>query len=55
MTQQKLSRVLRGQSQGISEAKLLECLTRLNGRVQIVIGPASQTNDTNHIEVVFAA
>lgn len=54
MKQPKLSSVLRGQFRGISEAKLMECLTRLGQRVQIVVGPACQTNDSGHVEVVFA-
>ena len=54
MTQPKLSSVLRGQFRGISEAKLMECLTRLGRRVQIVVGPACQANDSGHVEVVFA-
>lgn len=53
MTQPKLSSVLRGQFRGVSEAKLMECLTRLGRRVQIVVGPARQTNDAGHVEVVF--
>jgi predicted XRE-type DNA-binding protein len=55
MTQPKLSDVLRGQFRGISEAKLMECLTRLGRRVQIVIGPARETSDVGHVEVVFSA
>ncbi|HCQ9156832.1 TPA: XRE family transcriptional regulator, partial [Escherichia coli] len=34
MTQPKLSNMLRGQFRGISEAKMLECLTRLGRDVQ---------------------
>ncbi|MDC6409553.1 helix-turn-helix domain-containing protein [Xylella fastidiosa] len=55
MTQPKLSKMLRGQFRGISEAKMLECLARLGRQVQIVIGPARLTNDAGHVEVVFAA
>ncbi len=36
--QPKLSKLLRGQFKGISETKMLECLTRLGRDVQIVIG-----------------
>jgi hypothetical protein len=32
--------MLRGQFHGISEAKMLDCLTRLGRDVQIVVGPA---------------
>ncbi|MBD8873199.1 helix-turn-helix transcriptional regulator [Rhodanobacter sp. DHB23] len=55
MPQPKLSNVLRGQFRGVSEAKLMECLTRLGRQVQIVVGPARQTDDVVHVEVVFAA
>lgn len=54
MTQPKLSSVLHGQFRGVSEAKLMECLTRLGRRVQIVIGPARKSNNVGHVEVVFA-
>ena len=54
MTQPKLSKMLKGQFRGISEAKMLECLARLGRHVQIVIGPARQPDDTGRIEVVFA-
>ncbi|AIC11726.1 helix-turn-helix domain-containing protein [Xylella fastidiosa] len=55
MTQPKLSKMLRGQFRGISEAKMLECLARLGRQVQIVVGPARRTNDVGHVEVIFAA
>ncbi len=55
MSQPKLSSLLRGQFRGVSEAKLMECLTRLGRRVQIVVGPAGQTNDIGHVEVIFSA
>ncbi len=40
MTQPKLSKMLRGQFRGISEAKMLDCLARLGRNVQIVVGQA---------------
>lgn len=40
MPRPKLSNLLRGQFRGISEAKMLECLTRLGSNVHIVIDPA---------------
>lgn len=55
MTQPKLSKMLRGQFRGVSEAKMLDCLTRLGRRVQIVIGPDRRTCSTGRVEVVFAA
>ena len=54
MTQPKLSKMLRGQFRGISEAKMLECLARLGRNVQIVVGPARHNDDSGQIEVVFA-
>ena len=55
MTQPKLSKMLRGQFRGISEAKMLDCLTRLGRDVQIVVGPARRNATAGHIAVVFAA
>ena len=53
--QPKLSRMLRGQFRGISEAKMIDCLAHLGRDVQIVIGPARQGNPVGTVEVVFAA
>jgi predicted XRE-type DNA-binding protein len=53
--QSKLSKMLRGQFRGISEAKMLDCLTRLGCDVQIVVGPACRTTSAGHVAVVFAA
>lgn len=55
MTQPKLSKMLRGQFRGISEAKMLDCLTRLGRDVQIVVGPARRAPSAGHLAVVFAA
>lgn len=55
MTQPKLSKMLRGQFRGVSEAKMLECLARLGRQVQIGVGPARRTNNEGRVEVVFAA
>ena len=41
--QPKLSRMLRGQFRGISETKMIECLTRLGCNIQIVIGQETET------------
>ncbi len=38
--QSKVSRITRGQFRGVSEAKLLELVTRLGHDVKIVVGPA---------------
>ena len=55
MTQPKLSKMLRGQFRGVSEAKMLDCLTRLGRDVQIVVSPARRTASAGHVAVVFAA
>ncbi|MCW5322920.1 XRE family transcriptional regulator [Verminephrobacter aporrectodeae subsp. tuberculatae] len=54
LTQPKLSKMLRGQFRGISEAKMLDCLTRLGRDVQIVVGPARHAVSTGRVAVVFA-
>jgi predicted XRE-type DNA-binding protein len=55
MTQPKLSKMLRGQFRGISEAKMLDCLARLGRDVKIVVGPARRTTSAGRVAVVFAA
>ncbi len=54
MPQPKLSNMLRGRFRGISEAKMLECLTLLGRDVQIVVKPASRSHRTGHVKVLFA-
>ena len=54
MTQPKLSNMLRGQFRGISETKMLECLTLLGRDVQIVVKSASRTRKIGNVSVVFA-
>jgi predicted XRE-type DNA-binding protein len=54
MPQPKLSGLLRGQFRGISEAKMLNCLTRLGRDVKIVVGPARRRPGAGHIEVLSA-
>lgn len=55
MSQPKLSKMLRGQFHGISQAKLLEYLTLLGRDVQIVVGPPKRRKRPGRINVVFAA
>jgi predicted XRE-type DNA-binding protein len=52
--QPKLSNMLRGQFRGISETKMLDCLTRLGRNVEIVIKSASRSKTPAHVSVVFA-
>jgi predicted XRE-type DNA-binding protein len=54
MPQPKLSNMLRGRFRGISEAKMLECLTRLGRDVQIVIKAASRLRKTGQVSVLSA-
>jgi predicted XRE-type DNA-binding protein len=52
--QPKLSKMLRGQFRGISEAKMMECLTRLGCDIQIIIGRERVTSTVGSVEVVSA-
>lgn len=54
MPQPKLSKMLRGQFRGISEAKMLDCLARLGRDVQIVVGPDTHAESAGRVELVFA-
>ena len=54
MPQPKLSNMLRGRFRGISEAKMLDCLTSLGRDVQIVIKTASRSRKTGHVSVLSA-
>lgn len=52
LSQPKLSNLLRGNFQGISETKMMECLNSLGRDVRIVIGPAKRT--MGKVEVVYS-
>jgi predicted XRE-type DNA-binding protein len=54
MPQPKLSNMLRGRFRGISESKMLECLTLLGRDVQIVVKTASRSRKTGQVSVLFA-
>ncbi len=54
ITQPKLSGLIRGQFRGISETKMLECLTRLGRDIQIVVKSAPRSRTEGHVSVVFA-
>jgi predicted XRE-type DNA-binding protein len=54
ITQPKLSGLLRGQFRGISETKMLECLTRLGRDIQIVVKSVPRSRTEGHVSVVFA-
>jgi predicted XRE-type DNA-binding protein len=42
LTQPKISRLLKGEFRGISERRLLRCLTRLGRDIEIVVKPTSR-------------
>ena len=54
VTQPKLSGLLRGQFRGISERKLIECLTNLGRDVQIVVKNAPPRRAAGKLTVVFS-
>jgi predicted XRE-type DNA-binding protein len=54
LTQPKLSGVLRGQFRGISERKLIACLTSLGRDVEIVVRAAPRRRASGRIRVVFS-
>ena len=54
LTQPKVSALLRGQFRGISERKLIECLTSLGRDVQIVVKDVPRRRAGGKLTVVFA-
>jgi predicted XRE-type DNA-binding protein len=54
LTQPKVSALFRGQFRGISERKLIECLTNLGRDVQIVVKDVPRRRATGKLTVVFA-
>jgi predicted XRE-type DNA-binding protein len=52
--QPKLSSMLRGQFRGLSERKLMDCLTRLGQDVQISVRHAPKTQGQGALTVVFS-
>ena len=52
LPQPKLSGLLRGQFRGVSEAKMMACLTRLGLHVRIVVGQARHRAGAGRIEVI---
>jgi predicted XRE-type DNA-binding protein len=54
LSQPKLSNLLNGKFRGISETKMLDCLTRLGRDVQIVIGSDRHTTTPGRVSVVAA-
>ncbi|MGP1678023.1 MAG: helix-turn-helix domain-containing protein [Burkholderiales bacterium] len=53
--QPKLSNMLRGRFRGISETKMIECLTRLGRKVEIVVKAGARSKVAGRVSVVFAS
>lgn len=53
-SQPKLSNLLRGQFRGVSEKKLMECLTRLGRDIEIVVRPAPRSRRAGKITVAVS-
>jgi predicted XRE-type DNA-binding protein len=54
LTQPKISRLLRGQFRGVSERRLLRCLTKLGRDVQIVVRQTPRRRAQGRLTVRFA-
>ncbi|MGH8677362.1 MAG: helix-turn-helix domain-containing protein [Burkholderiales bacterium] len=54
LTQPKISALLRGQFRGISERKLIDCLTSLGRDVEIVVKDSPRRRAGGKLTVVFA-
>jgi predicted XRE-type DNA-binding protein len=52
LTQPKLSNLLRGQFRGLSERRLMDCLTRLGRDVQIVVKATPRSRGLGKLSVV---
>ncbi len=54
LTQPKVSALLKGRFRGISEHRLLECLTRLGRDVHIVISPTPKSRSNGRLTLSVA-
>lgn len=54
LTQPKVSAILKGRFRGVSEHRLLECLTRLGRDVHIVIKPAPRSRQNGRLTLSVA-
>ena len=54
LSQPKVSALLKGNFRGISERRLMDCLTRLGRDVQVVVKAAPRHRHTGKLSVVFA-
>jgi predicted XRE-type DNA-binding protein len=53
LSQSKVSALLRGNFRGISERRLMDCLTRLGNDVQVVVKPVPRSRHIGKISVAF--
>ena len=53
-TQPKLSNLLRGQFRGVSERKLMDCLTKLGRDIEIIVKPAPRSRREGRISIALA-
>jgi predicted XRE-type DNA-binding protein len=53
MPQPKLSNLLRGRFRGVSERRLMDCLTKLGRDVQIVVKAAPRSRRSGRLSVVI--
>jgi predicted XRE-type DNA-binding protein len=53
MPQPKLSNLLRGRFRGVSERRLMDCLTKLGRDVQIVVKAAPRSRGAGRLSVVI--
>ena len=54
MPQPKLSNLLSGRFRGLSERRLMDCLTKLGRDVQIVVKAAPRSRGNGRLSIVFA-
>lgn len=54
MPQPKLSNLLSGRFRGVSERRLMDCLTKLGRDVQIVVKAAPRFRASGRLSIVFA-
>jgi predicted XRE-type DNA-binding protein len=53
LTQPRVSALLKGQFRGVSERRLMDCLTRLGRDIQIVVKRVPRSRETGKLTVLF--
>lgn len=54
ISQPKLSNLLKGEFRGISEMKMLECLTKLGNDIKIVVSSERVEEPKGYVEIIFS-